>query len=259
MTDQYALMGDPVAHSKSPELHQHFADICQQDMHYNLLQVQKGSLKKALANFIAAGGKGLNITLPLKEEAFAAVDRLNPAAKHAKAVNTIIIDEHGKATGDNTDGVGLCRDLEAHNVTLKQQRILILGAGGAARGAIYPLLQCHPKHIHIANRSPEKALQLSSEFDGVTASALHDIPDGFDVIINATSASLQGVYPLIAESIIADAKVCYDMVYSDEPTAFLNWTASLGCPKNIDGKGMLKQQAAESFFLWRGVRPLLRS
>jgi len=260
MTDRYAVMGDPIAHSKSPDIHQQFAQQTQQAISYEKILVPADIFQQAVKTFIAQGGKGLNITLPLKQLAFDFVDQLNPRAKLAQAVNTIIIQTDGTTIGDNTDGIGLCRDLITnHHVDLNKQKILLLGAGGAARGVIGPLLEHNVADIHIANRTESKAIEMAEVFSAlgkVTASGFDALDQRqFDIIINATSASVADKVPAIPSELYAKANCCYDMFYSDKPTSFMQVALDAGCSQVFDGRGMLLEQAAESFYLWRGVRP----
>jgi shikimate dehydrogenase len=260
MTDRYAVMGNPIAHSKSPRIHRLFAAQTRQAMDYSAILVEPGTLASSVAQFASQGGKGLNITVPFKEEAWQLASQRSPRAEHAGAVNTLVLDPSGAHFGDNTDGVGLVRDLrDNHAVSLQGKRLLLLGAGGAARGVIEPLLQEQPELLVIANRTADKAVELARHFctqghiegcglDGVAGQA-------FDLIINATAASLSGQVPAIGDSVITPRSRCYDMMYGNEPTAFMNWANALGARQVMDGLGMLVEQAAESFYLWRNVRP----
>lgn len=257
--DIYAVMGNPIMHSRSPEIFQYFARQTQQDLNYKKILVPLDGFAEAVAKFIAEGGKGLNITLPFKQQAYEIAHQLTERAKLAGAVNTFIIANDGTLTGDNTDGVGLVNDLHANAITIKDARILLLGASGAARGVIAVLLQEKPAHLHIANRTAEKAMALRSAFaslGSLTASGLHDIPQqSFDVIINATSSSLHNEVPTISSEFVTAECCCYDMFYADKPTAFQRWAKNHGAAFYFDGLGMLVEQAAEAFYLWRGIRP----
>lgn len=217
-----------------------------------------GGFDPALAEFLAAGGRGLNITVPHKLAAFAAAERLTPRARRAGAVNTLAVQPEG-LLGDNTDGAGLLRDLLANlGVAVAGRRILLVGAGGAARGALPSLLDALPREIVIANRSADKALTLAAEFapaGPVTGAGLAAAHGPFDLVINATSASLAGEVPALPEDAVGPATFCYDMAYGAKPTSFLRWADARGAGGVADGVGMLVEQAAESFELWRGVRP----
>lgn len=260
MSDRYAVMGNPVAHSKSPFIHSLFAKQTHSSLTYEAILAPKDGFEETVDRFIQEGGKGLNVTLPFKEKAFHYVDHLNEHAQQAKAVNTIIVNSDGSTTGDNTDGIGLCRDLiNNHDVQLKEKRILLLGAGGAARGILKPLLDERPALMHIANRTEEKAHALANEFSRyghVEASGFDALFDKqFDIIINATSASLHDRFPDIPLELLTPNTVCCDLMYGDQLTLFLRKASEHGVKHCIDGLGMLVEQAAESFYLWRGVRP----
>ena len=256
MTDQYAVVGNPVAHSKSPLIHAEFARQTRQDMAYERLLAPLDGFVKIVEAFRQTGGKGLNVTVPFKEQAFRYASHKTARAEAAGAVNTLKFDEGG-VLGDNTDGAGLVRDL---TVNLKQalagKRILLMGAGGAARGVIGPLLADRPAALVLANRTVEKAEQLAEQFGGKFAALSFDALAGqrFDVVINATAASLKGELPLLPDSLFNPDALAYDMMYGME-TPFMIWAREHGAAKIADGLGMLVEQAAESFYLWRGVRP----
>lgn len=257
--DRYAVVGNPIAHSKSPWIHAAFARQTGQALTYEALLAPLDDFAATVARFRAEGGRGLNVTVPFKLEAFALADRRTPRAEAAGAVNTLAFGTDG-ILGDNTDGAGLVRDLTVNaGLHLQGQRILLLGAGGAVRGALEPLLAERPASLIIANRTVEKAEMLAELFDDlgpVSASGFDWLCEPVDVIINATSASLSGDVPPIAGSLIAPGKTfCYDMMYAKEPTAFCRWATEHGAAVAMDGLGMLVEQAAEAFFLWRGVRP----
>ena len=257
--DDYAVMGNPIAHSKSPAIHQLFAEQTGQSIHYSAIHVDIGGFKQAVGNFVAAGGKGLNITVPFKQEAWALVDERSERGERAGAVNTIKVKE-GSLYGDNTDGVGLVNDLTGNNqVELAGKKILLMGAGGAARGVLVPLLKQQPQLLFIANRTPDRAKDLADDFAdaGNTGGGGYDALETqqFDVVINATAASLQGELPPLPENLLKENASCYDMMYGAEPTLFMQWAKEHGAGKVLDGLGMLVEQAAESFYIWRGVRP----
>jgi len=261
MTDKYAVFGNPIDHSKSPEIHRQFAEETGQALSYEKQLVDPQGFEAAADAFFAGGGKGLNITVPFKQDAYAYVARTTSRARRAGAVNTLSKEADGTILGDTTDGVGLVTDIK-HNLgwQIRHKKVLILGAGGAVRGVLEPLLEEQPQHIIIANRTVDKALQLAKGFAefGYLLGCGFDMLDEqqFDVIINGTSASLQGELPPLPECLInADGStVCYDMLYGAEPTPFMQWASERGA-KVSDGLGMLVGQAAESFALWRGVRP----
>lgn len=258
--DRYAVMGNPIAHSKSPQIHRLFAQQTGQSLSYQAILVEKHRFAEAVAEFLTAGGKGLNVTVPFKQEAWQIADQLSARAQRAGAVNTLMLREPGSLFGDNTDGVGLVRDLTANlAVELSGKRLLLLGAGGAARGVLGPLLEQQPTHLVIANRTAERAEQLSDLFSDIGAltgcgfAALGG--EAFDVVINATAAGLRGEVPDLPEGIIGPQTCCYDMMYGSAPTAFMRYAQQRGARRAFDGLGMLVEQAAESFRLWRGVNP----
>lgn len=258
--DRYAVMGNPIAHSKSPEIHKYFARQTGQQMSYDAILVERGKFPDAVATFRAHGGKGLNVTVPFKLEAWALAEIRSPRAELAGSVNTFLWQSDGKLFGDNTDGAGLVRDLIVnHGVQLAGMSILLLGAGGAARGVLHPLLEQRPLRLVIANRTPEKAVSLAGEFSDygpISGGGFKDVAEQrFDLVINATAASLAGEVPPISDTTLRAGGCCYDMMYADEPTAFLGWGKQHGAGLAIDGLGMLVEQAAESFYLWRGLRP----
>jgi shikimate dehydrogenase len=229
-------------------------------MDYERLLAQLDGFRQSVLDFRTAGGKGLNVTVPFKLEAYNLADRLSPRAQRAGAVNTLIFHDDASIEGDNTDGVGLVRDLQFHGVKLAGANILILGAGGAVRGVLAPLIAEHPASLVIANRTADKAAQLAHDFAdlGQTIQGCgYDELAGqhFDIIINGTSASLSGELPPLTDDLLNPCGVTYDMAYGKEPTPFQRWGEAHGASIALDGLGMLLEQAAESFYLWRGVRP----
>ncbi|CAK9892024.1 MULTISPECIES: shikimate dehydrogenase [Pseudomonas] len=257
--DQYVVFGNPIGHSKSPLIHRLFADQTGQQLEYSTLLAPLDDFSMCAQGFFKQG-LGANVTVPFKEEAYRLVDSLTPRAKRAGAVNTLSKLADGSLQGDNTDGAGLVRDLTVNaGVQLSGKRILLLGAGGAVRGVLEPLLAHNPASLVIANRTVEKAEQLAREFANlgpVAASGFDWLQEPVDLIINATSASLAGELPPISASLIEPGKtVCYDMMYGKEPTPFCRWATEHKAAKVLDGLGMLAEQAAEAFFIWRGVRP----
>jgi len=256
MTDKYAVVGNPVAHSKSPLIHAEFARQTGQDMTYERLLAPLDAFVETVETFHRQGGKGLNITVPFKEQAFRYAIKKTARAEAAGAVNTLSFDEKG-FLGDNTDGAGLVRDLTVNlNQTLAGKHILLMGAGGAARGVIGPLLAEHPERLALANRTVDKAQQLVDLFGQGTNAFSYEALAGqrFDLVINATSASLQGTLPPLPEDLFNPGAFAYDMMYGAE-TPYMAWARLHGATLVADGLGMLVEQAAESFFLWRGVRP----
>jgi shikimate dehydrogenase len=254
--DRYAVVGNPVAHSKSPEIHARFAAQTGQSILYDRVLAPLDRFAETVRAFIDAGGRGLNVTLPFKLEAHAMATELTARAKAAGAVNTLKFD--GAAIlGDNTDGVGLVTDIVKNaGVTLAGARILLLGAGGAARGVVLPLLAELPVELVIANRTVARAEELARQFAGTQAraSSFDGLQGAFDVVVNATSASLASDVPAVSPTVFAPGALAYDMMYGKMPTAFMQLAQQHGATVR-DGLGMLVEQAAESFYLWRGVRP----
>lgn len=256
--DQYAVFGDPIQHSKSPRIHTLFAEQTQQKLVYTAQQVPAANFETTVQQFFAQGGKGLNCTVPLKELAWNFAEHLSARATLAKAVNTLKLMPDGSIYGDNTDGVGLINDLKHNHITLSGSRILLLGAGGASRGIIAPLLAQNPQHLVIANRTDSKAIALMQEFrSAILAASSFSALAGqqFDLIINATSASLSGDLPDLPEKLLANSGSCYDLAYANQATAFVTWGITQHALKSLDGLGMLVEQAAEAFYVWRGVHP----
>lgn len=260
MTDRYMVVGNPIAHSKSPQIHTLFAQQTQQDILYTKLKVEHGTFAEVVDKFREMGGKGLNITVPYKHEAWDLADERSTRAELAGAVNTIQVREDGSYFGENTDGIGLFRDLSENNgVVIENKKVLVLGAGGAVRGILEPLLAASPAQLTITNRTAERAEDLAELFadHGNVDGGGFDELDGqhYDLVINGTSASLKGKMPPLPFDLLAEGATCYDMMYSAEPTPFMEWATEYGADKVLDGLGMLVEQAAESFALWRGVRP----
>jgi len=259
VTERYAVVGHPIAHSKSPRIHAAFARATAQDMAYDAILAPLDGFVATVAAFRAAGGRGLNITVPFKLQAYELASELTERAREAGAVNTLRFDGE-RALGDNTDGAGLVADIvQRLGIPLRGRRVLLMGAGGAARGVVGPLLRESPAALVIANRTVARADALARTFapQGPVRSASYAALAGmsFDVVINATSASLSGVVPPLPPGVFAPGALAYDMVYADRPTSFLAAAAKAGAATTVDGLGMLIAQAAEAFFLWRGVRP----
>ncbi|QHE94096.1 shikimate dehydrogenase [Pandoraea fibrosis] len=261
--DRYAVIGHPVEHSQSPFIHAEFARETGQHLTYERLLAPLDAFAATVSAFIGHGARGANVTVPFKLEAHALADRLTERAQAAGAVNTLVFDAQG-VTGDNTDGVGLVRDIEGPlGVSLKGRRVLLLGAGGASRGAMLPLIEAQPAALFVANRTAARADELVARF--TSAAQRHDValagggwdatPAAFDVVINATAGSLQGDVPPLPKGVYAPGSLAYDMMYGAQPTVFMTHALSAGAARAADGLGMLVEQAAEAFAVWRGVRP----
>ncbi|MFT6927910.1 MAG: shikimate dehydrogenase [Psychromonas sp.] len=256
--DHYAVFGNPIKQSKSPFIHTLFAQQTQEKMVYSAIEPVKEDFETALKDFFSSQGKGCNITAPFKEQAYQYAQQLTERAELAGAVNTLKLTDDGVLIGDNTDGAGLILDLINNHVTLKGARILLIGAGGAARGVCGPLLAEQPQELIITNRTFAKAQTLTTIFTklgNISACELSKLSGEFDLIINSTSASLQGQVPLISAELIRPETAIYDMMYSAQVTPFNAWAKDKGARFTIDGLGMLVGQAAESFAIWRGVKP----
>ena len=259
MTDFYAVIGNPVAHSKSPLIHAEFARQTGQDVHYEAILAPTDAFAATIAGFRARGGKGVNVTVPFKLEACRISTRLTERAEAADAANTLTFDAEG-IFGDNTDGAGLLRDIVTNlKFSLAGRQVLLMGAGGAARGVVLPLLEHNPCLLTVANRTRQKADALQQRFSryGNIMSTSYDDLGGtkFDLVINATSASLDGKLPALPSGIFSSVSLAYDMMYGNGNTPFLQFAKQQGAGQLADGIGMLVEQAAESFFLWRGLRP----
>jgi shikimate dehydrogenase len=254
MTRRFAVVGHPIAHSLSPRIHALFADSAGIPIGYQRLLAPLDDFVGTVERFVADGGAGFNVTLPFKEQAFAWVDAADRYATRARAVNTVVVDSERR--GFNTDGLGLLRDLESLGQTVRARRILIVGAGGAARGVLDPLLDQAPAQIVIANRTPARAEQLVVEFGDprLRAVPFEAVRDRFDIVINGTSASLSADVPALPAHAVSDS-FCYDMAYGARPTAFCDWAHRHGAAQVADGLGMLVEQAALAFELWHGVLP----
>ncbi len=258
MIPHYAVMGYPVAHSLSPIIHQLFAEQTGRALAYNKIQIDLSLFEQQVGDFFNQGGKGLNITLPCKQRAFAMSEQRSRRCMQAQAANTLWM-QAGRLHADNTDGVGLLRDI-GHYVELAGKKIVLLGAGGAARGVLGPLLDAHPLKLTIANRTSEKAQALHLDFPETSCQTFIDLAAyaeeySYDVIINATSASLAGDGLTLPPTLMATKPFCYDLAYNKtEATPFVAWARSIGCDA-VDGLGMLIEQAAEAFFIWHGVMP----
>lgn len=257
--DKYLVIGNPISHSKSPFIHTLFARQTSQQMSYSAMKAPLDDFSSVVCSFFAQNGKGCNVTTPFKKEAYAFADVLTERARLAGAVNTLKKLDDGGVLGDNTDGAGLVQDLLNHHVIIENARVLLLGAGGAAQGVILPLLEQKPKELIIANRTFNSAQQLSLQFSSFahlpafSLESLDSLP--FDIIINSTSASLLGQYPAISCKLIHDKTIVYDMMYGSGITSSNQWALDKGALHVIDGLGMLVEQAALSFAIWRGIKP----
>ena len=259
LIDQYRVFGNPIHHSKSPNIHSAFAAATHQQLNYQAQLVAEEAFEDTVTQFFAAGGKGLNITVPFKQRAVAIAQVLSPAATKAGAANTLYLNAQGQLVADNTDGTGLVRDI-CHNLEgqLSAKRILVLGAGGAVRGVLQPILAQLPAQVVIANRTYSKAYDLAAlyaDIGPIEATPMAQLKGSFDWIINGTSASLTGALPSLPKGLISNTSRCYDMMYGAQTTVFNQWALNQGAAQADDGLGMLVEQAAQSFSLWRGVMP----
>ncbi|GHG58373.1 shikimate dehydrogenase (NADP(+)) [Alishewanella longhuensis] len=255
--DRYAVFGNPIGHSKSPYIHQQFALQTAESLSYEAILAPVAGFADSWRTFVSEGGKGANVTVPFKEQAFALAEILSERAQQAGAVNTLYINSEGKLVGDNTDGIGLVQDLERLGAKLTNAAILLLGAGGASRGVVGPLLQAGVAKIVIANRTVEKAQAIAASFPAsVIAASLDAIPEQpYHLVINATSSGLTNERPEFGSKHLRHCQLAYDMLYGAKPTAFLSWCKEQGVPVQADGLGMLVAQAAAAFFIWRGKQP----
>jgi len=259
-SNRFAVVGNPVNHSLSPQIHQNFAEQAQITLSYETLEFPKDGFAAGLRDLQQQGYKGINITVPFKEEAWEVCDRRSPRAEDSGAVNTIIFLSDGNIAGDNTDGVGLTRDLvNNHRALIKRRKILVLGAGGAVRGVIPSLLTLSPENLTVANRSVEKAEQLAEDFidlGDINPCSYDELGRvKFDLIINGTSAGLTNAVPPVPDEVLGINSICYDMMYNiTKNTNFVEWAQNRGASRSMDGLGMLVEQAAEAFFIWHGFR-----
>jgi shikimate dehydrogenase len=264
MTDRYVVIGHPIAHSQSPRIHAMFAAQTGQDIAYEKLLAPVDGFAESVKAFIAQGGRGANVTLPFKLEAYELADEVSERARHARAANTLSFSGE-QISADNTDGIGLVRDIEINlDFDLKDKRVLLMGAGGAARGVLLPLLQASPARLIIANRTVERAIQLVQSTQHQPAVAHTDVSacgfdalsgQHFELVINATSSSLSDELPPLPDDLFAAGALAYDMMYGKGLTSFLAYAEARNVERLTDGLGMLVEQAAESFLIWRGVRP----
>ncbi len=256
---RFAVVGHPVMHSKSPQIHEAFARQCNVSLSYEAIALDPIAFEQGVRNLQAGGMAGLNVTLPFKEAAFGLCDEVSERARIANAVNTLTFLGGDQLTGDNTDGIGLVRDLQQNlKISCADARVLVVGAGGAARGIVQPLLQTGPARLVIANRTASRARELAGSMgspDRVYSCALDEVSDSFDLVINATAASLSSEVPALPESVFHSQSHAYDLAYADQPTAFMRWALALGAAQAVDGLGMLVEQAAEAFWIWHRQRP----
>jgi shikimate dehydrogenase len=268
--EPYAVIGNPIEHSKSPIIHGMFAQQTDDAMSYDAILSPLDEFVETVKKFQQQGGKGLNVTVPFKEQAWELADELSDYAQHAGAVNTLMFRQDGSIYGANTDGIGLIRDLRSnYTIELQAKRVLLLGAGGAAKGVVQPLLEQGIQSLVIANRTEERATTLVADFADNAKNLGSEIAGGsyndlreqgqFDLIINATAASLQGIMPPMPESCLYDQSICYDLMYAGKPTAFEFWCEDNGAAQVLNGLGMLVEQAAESYSIWRGRLPETKS
>ena len=264
MTDRYAVIGHPIAHSQSPRIHAMFAAQTGQDIAYEKLLAPVDGFAESVKAFIDEGGRGANVTLPFKLEAYELAHEVSERAHHARAANTLSFSGE-QISADNTDGIGLVRDIEINlDFDLKDKRVLLMGAGGAARGVLLPLLESSPARLIIANRTPERAIELAQSAKNQAAAAHTDVSacgfgalsgQHFELVINATSSSLSDELPPLPDDLFATGALAYDMMYGKGLTSFLAYAEARNVERLADGLGMLVEQAAESFLIWRGVRP----
>ena len=260
--EKYAVIGNPIEHSKSPLIHGMFAQQVDDAMSYDTLLGDLDAFEDNITTFKQQGGKGLNVTVPFKEQAWELADELSDYAQRAGAVNTLCFRDDGTLYGANTDGVGLLHDsVVNYKLVLEGKRVLLLGAGGASKGVVQPLMEAHIKTLVIANRTPERATQLALDFadlGSIRGGSFNELRDQapFDLIINATAASLHGIMPPIPESCLFEDSICYDLMYASRPTAFEYWCEDQGAALVLNGLGMLVEQAAASYEIWRGRMPL---
>jgi len=263
--DKYAVIGHPISHSKSPVIHSLFGEQTGESIAYEAIDLPPDELNTGITRFIALGGRGMNVTVPHKQDVIELMDSLTLRAEVAGAVNTITKLEDGTLQGDNTDGIGLVRDLRDNlGLDLENMRILVLGAGGAARGILASLAELRPDELMCANRRLERALTIRDELADIgriSARSFEELAEEetevgqFDLVINATSAGLEGKVAPFPENIVTPDTICYDLSYSMKDTPFITWANAHGCKKAVQGWGMLVEQAAESFYIWRDVRP----
>jgi len=256
----FAVVGHPVAHSKSPQIHEDFARQCGVSLSYEAIALDPGAFEQGVRNIRAGGIAGANVTVPFKQAAWRLADKLTDRAQLAQAVNTLSFSAGDVIHGDNTDGVGLMRDIQKNlGFSCAGARVLVVGAGGAARGIFQPLLDSSPGELVIANRTLSRARELLAAFASPIGSTVCNLEDlsstAFDLVINATAASLMGEVPNLPNGIFSNGALAYDLAYADQPTPFMRWAMDAGAVRAVDGLGMLVEQAAESFWIWHQHRP----
>jgi len=262
--NRYTVIGQPVSHSVSPAIHHMFGELTQRRLLYTRTEATEATFATVVKDWQASGAMGCNITAPFKQLAVSVCDRLNDSARLANAVNTIEMHKDGSLVGHNTDGAGLLADIEKNkHISIDGKRVLLLGAGGAARGVIAPLLNAQPACLHIANRTVERAQELAGSFASMGAtnfSSFNELSQEakFDIIINATSMGFDSGAPPIPVSTVGPGTFGYDMMYSKNQTPFLGWCEQTGMKQFTDGFGMLVEQAADAYLIWEGVRPKTR-
>lgn len=253
--NQFAVIGNPIEHSKSPEIHHAFAEQTGLAVNYVRILGEMDGFEKQVRAFFASGGQGMNVTVPFKQRAFDMCDKLSKRAEQAGAVNTLMLGKNGELYGDNTDGAGMVRDIvKVLGQTIEDKKVLIIGAGGAVRGVLGPMMAQKPDTLMIVNRTVEKAEELAQLFNCDYCS-FDELKGSYDIIINGSSASLGGELPPLKDDLIHSKTWVYDMVYGAEPTVFMQWAFARGAT-GADGLGMLVGQAAEAFFMWLHQRPL---
>ena len=257
---RFAVVGNPVSHSKSPMIHSLFARQTGKQLQYTREEVAPDCFTEFVQQFFTDGGSGLNVTVPFKEQAFELAQVHSKRARQARAVNTLYLDDQHRLCGDNTDGIGLVRDMrDNHGIAIVGKRLLMIGAGGAVRGALGSLAEEAPESITLVNRTLSRAVTLRKEFSGLAEIKVHSFEDQldgpFELVINGTSTGLQGEAPPLSPDAIGTQTCCYDMMYSSQDTPFMDWARQQGAIEVLDGVGMLVEQAAESFSIWLNVKP----
>ena len=255
--DRYAVIGNPIGHSKSPKIHRLFGEQLGHKISYSKLEATENTFFAVVEEFFRSGGKGINVTLPFKGLAYEFSDVLGAHAKNCGAVNTLSFSEDGRVYGESTDGIGLIRDLSNNNITIEDRSILLIGAGGTTKSILPSIIDMSPKNITLTNRTEKKADSLRDTFSHlfqIDCVSGENIDRNYDLVINTTSSQLSNTVPSVSRIAIKGA-YSYDVNYSYEPTLFQNWSSKNGSRSALQGWGMLVEQAAESFSIWRGVRP----
>lgn len=264
MINRYTVIGNPIAHSVSPDIHHVFGELTQRRIQYSRTEATEASFADVVRNFRDQGGLGANVTMPFKSHAMEVVDRIKPCARRAGALNTILMHKDGSLVGYNTDGLGLIADLKTTlRVDPAKRRVLVIGAGGATRGVLGPLMDRKPSSVVIANRTVAKAHELATLFDvdgALSAVSIEELANEypFDLVINATSSGLTGQQLALPDGLFTKDALAYDMVYNNSDTPFMAWARGHGASQVTDGFGMLVEQAADAFLIWQGIRPKTR-